>query len=108
MTYQSPSNVEKQEEWWRELEREIPDSLVGPNRPKEVPEGEFSGPVRRLFLRREGLFEYISPGFLASSIISFASLGIIVGFGGVLVGGLIQDWANEEEAFSWARSLNGN
>ena len=89
MTYQSPSNVEKQEEWWRELEREIPDTLVGPNRRKEVPEGEFSGPVRRLFLRREGLFEYISPGFLASSIISFASLGIIVGFGGVLVGGCL-------------------
>ena len=69
--------------------------------------GEFPGPVRRLFLRRRGLFEYISPGLLASSIISFASFGIIVGFGGVLVGGLIQDWANEEEAFSWAKSLNG-
>ena len=99
--------MEKQEEWGRELEREIPDPLVGPSRPKEAPEGDFSGPVRRLFLRREGLFEYVSPGLLVSSIISFGLFGIIVGFGGVLVGGLIQDWANEEEAFSWARGLNG-
>ena len=96
--------MEKQEEWWRELEREIPDPLVGPSRPKEAPGGEFPGPVRRLFFRREGLFEYISPGLLASSIISFGSFGIIVGFGGVLVGGLIQDWANEEDAFSWANT----
>ena len=50
-----------------------------------------------------GFFEYISPGLLASSIISFGSFGIILGFGGVL----IQDWANEEDAFSWAKSLNG-
>ena len=81
--------MEKQEEWWRELEREIPDPLVGPSRPKEAPEGDFSGPVRRLFLRREGLFEYVSPGLLVSSIISFGSFGIIVGFGGVLVLSLI-------------------
>ena len=62
------------------------DPLVGPSRPKEAPGGEFPGPVRRLFFRREGLFEYISPGLLASSIISFGSFGIILGFGGVLVG----------------------
>ena len=99
--------MERQEEWWRELEREIPDPPVDPIGTTRASESEALGLVRRFFVRREGLFEHISPGLLASSIISFGLFGIILGFGGVLVAGLIQDWANEEDAFSWARGLNG-
>ena len=99
--------MERQEEWWRELEREIPDPPVEPIGPMRASEREASGLIRRFFARGEGLFEHVSPGLLASSIISFGSFGIILGFGGVLVGGLIQDWANEEDAFSWAKGLNG-
>ena len=99
--------MERQEEWWRELEREIPDPPIGPIGPMRASESEASDPIRRLFVRREGLFEHISPGLLASSIISFGLFGIILGFAGVLVAGLIQDWANAEDAFSWARGLNG-
>lgn len=39
------------------------------------------------------------------SALSFAAFGIILGFVGVFLAGFIQDWANEEEMFSWARKL---
>ena len=31
--------------------------------------------------------------------------GIILGFVGVFLAGFIQDWANEEEMFSWVKKL---
>ena len=63
------------------------------------------GPFRRFFSKGEGLFKYLSPGFLVISALSFATYGIILGFVGVFLAGFIQDWANEEEMFSWVKKL---
>ena len=66
---------------------------------------EFSpGPFRRLFLRREGVLRFFSPGVLIVSLISIVSWGFL-GIFGIIIAGIIQDWANEEEFFSWIRKL---
>ena len=66
-----------------------------------------AGPLRRIFFRGEGVFRFLSPGFLILSAFSLFFFGVIPGFLGVLTAGFIQDWANMEEIFSWAKKLGG-
>ena len=65
------------------------------------------GPFRKIFLRREGLLGYISPGLLIISFISIVKLGV-TGIVVLLIAGFIQDWANNEEFFSWINTLLQN
>ena len=62
------------------------------------------GPFRKIFLRRRGFLEYISPGLLAISLFSifrWKIFGLII----IIIFGFIQDWANNEEKFSWINRL---
>ena len=66
-----------------------------------------AGPLRLVFHRGEGVFRYLSPGFLILSALSLINFGIFPGLLGVFFAGFMQDWANREEFFSWVRKLSG-
>ena len=65
------------------------------------------GPFRRFFSKGEGLFRYLSPGFLVISALSFATYGIILGFVGVfLVLAFSHYWNDSGSGPNWLGPLS--
>ena len=63
-----------------------------------------SGPLRKVFTRGSGVWQYISPGLFVTVPLSLFYWGLL-GIFPIVIGGFVQDWANNEPSFSWVKRI---
>ncbi len=62
------------------------------------------GPLRKAFTKGSGVWHYISPGLFVTIPLSLFYWGLL-SIVPIVIGGFVQDWANNEPSFSWVKRV---